>query len=221
MAVIIITACTIATTIISILALLMTDRGWMFFSRFRQAVRDILAGTVRTTKRISRPVSRRYRQRRYRDRIAKLEPASYDEYEQLQDADKRLFSEFKGAEFRRLLNQRFKELNENLEESSKKYETVQSERRERILGGGPLIKTSDTDAELICGNCAFFAAGFDKDTAGDLQINTLKGECHKDPTAQDVYPFSVCSHHSALQGFAPSTNGFYVFAPAKRQNTPR
>ena len=212
------TAGAIAVAIIGILGLLVTDRGWMFFSKFRQAVRDILAGT---TKRISRPMSRRYRRWRYKDRIAKLEPASYDEYEQLQDADQRLFSEFKGAEFQRLFKHKFKELNENLAESSREYEKVESERRERIFRGGPLIKTSDTDARLICGNCAFFAADSDSNNGGDLQISTLKGECHKDPAAQDVYPFSVCSHHSALQGFEPSTSGFYVFAPAKRQETSR
>ena len=164
---------------------------------------------------------RRYRLWRYKDRIAKLEPASYDEYEELQDADKRLLREFKGAELQQLFKQRFNELNERFSESRREYETVQSERRERILGAGPLIKTSDTDAQLICGNCAFFAADFDSIDAGEPQISTLKGECHKDPAAQDVYPLSVCSHHSALQGFAPSTNGFYVFAPAKRQETPR
>ena len=218
MAVMIVAACAIATAIIGILGLLVTERGWMFFSKFRQAVRDILAGT---TKRILHPMSRRYQQWRYKDRIAKLEPTSYDEYEQLQDADKRLFSEFREEEWRRLFKRKFQELNENLAESSKEYETVESERRERILGVAPLVKTSDTDAQLICGNCAFFAADFDRNNAGDLQISTLKGECHKDPATQDVYPFSVCSHHSALQGFAPSTNGRYVFAPAKRQETPR
>ena len=120
-------------------------------------------------------MARRYRQWRYKDRIAKLEPASYDEYQQLQDADQRLFRDFKGAELRRLGNKRFKELNERFSESRREYETVQSERRERILGVGPLIKTSDTDAQLICGNCAFFAADFDSNDAGDPQISTLKG----------------------------------------------
>ena len=166
-------------------------------------------------------MSRRYRQWRYKDRIAKLEPASYDEYERMQDADKRLFREFKGAELRRLGDQKLKEVNEDLAESSRKYEKVQSEQRERIFGAGPLIMTSNADAQLICGNCAFFAAAFDSNNAGDPQISTSKGECHKDPAAQDVSPFSVCSHHSALQGFAPSTDGRYAFAPAKRQEAPR
>ncbi len=212
------TAGAIAVVIIGFLTLLMTDRGWMFFSKFRQAVRDILA---RTTKRISRPLSRRYRQWRYRDRIAKLDPASYEEYEELRDADQRLFNEFKGAEARQLRNQKLKELNERLSESRRERETVESERRERILGVAPLIKTSDTDVQLICGNCAFFAADLDSNDAGDLQVSTLKGECHKDPAAQEVYPFSVCSHHSALLGFAPSTNGRYVFVPERRLETPR
>ena len=212
------TAGAVAVVIIGILGLLMTDRGWMFFSKFRQAVRDAL---TRSTRRVSRPISRRYRQWRYKDKIAKLQPASYDEYEQLPDADKRLFHDFKAESWKRLANERFRELHENLEESRREYETVQSKQRDRILGGGSLIKTSDTDARLICGNCAFFSAGFESDNAGEMTISTLKGECHKDPATQNVYPFSVCSHHSALQGFAPSTNGFYVFAPPNRQETSR
>ncbi len=211
------TAGAIAVVIIGFLGILVSDRGWMFFSKCRQAVRDTL---VRTTGCILHPVSRRYRQWRYKDRIANLEPASYDEYRQLPDADERLFSEFKPEAWHKIMREQFVSSVQRFEESKRDWDLKESSRREQIIPAGPLVKIGD-NAEIICGNCAFFAASFDGDTAEELKISTAEGVCHKDPAPQEVYPFSVCSHHSALQGFAPSTNGFYVFAPAKSQETPR
>ena len=210
------TAGIVAGVIIGILGILLNDWGWMLFSKCRQAVRDAL---VRTTGRISRPISRRYRRWRYKDRIPKLQPASYDEYEQLPDADKRLFRDFKMEEWHKITREHLRSSARRFEESKQDWDSIESRRREQIFPAGPLVKTSE-NTTLVCGNCAFFAATTE-DNRGSLQISTIKGECHKDPAAQDVYPFSVCSHHSALQGFEPSVNGFYVFAPLKHQGTPR
>ena len=209
------TAGIVAGVIIGILGVLLNDRGWMLFSKFRKAIRDT---SMRITKRISHPISRRYRRWRYKDRIARLQPPSYGEYQQLPDADKQLFRDFKTEEWNKIISDSLRSSMQRFEETKQDWDSEESKRREHIFPAGPLVKTS-SNAALVCGNCAFFSATFEDDNGG-LQISTINGKCHKDPTTQNVYPFSVCSHHSALQGFRPSGSGFYIFAPLKHQETP-